>query len=328
MKLLLSPRAMALRHYQRGDRPETSGPVAVANGLGVDSTAMLVGLVKRGLRPDINIFADTGGEKQETYDFEPIMQEWLRKEGFPAIETVCYMATNFKNWPPYQTLEDNCLTNGTLPGISFGPATCSVKWKHEPQHKLIQSLPVAQRAWADGQRVVKMIGFDAGVRDRIRSYSANPRDAHLYDYQKPLIEWGWDREECVRQIQSVGLPVPPKSSCFFCLAMKPGEVDNLNPAYWRRIVRLEARAHPRLRTTEGLWRSTIKGCRGATPKPGSMTKYIREKRLLPGDEIDDIWNNTPTQILDYQAGYAAAIAAGTAAQFLIARKNDDYRAAA
>ena len=46
-------------------------PIAVANGLGVDSTALLVGLMKRGIRPDLNIFADTGAEKQETYDFEP-----------------------------------------------------------------------------------------------------------------------------------------------------------------------------------------------------------------------------------------------------------------
>jgi hypothetical protein len=34
-------------------------PIAVANGLGVDSTALLVGLMKRGVRPDLNLFADT-----------------------------------------------------------------------------------------------------------------------------------------------------------------------------------------------------------------------------------------------------------------------------
>ncbi len=38
-------------------------PIAVANGLGVDSTALLVGLMKRGVRPDLNLFADTGARR-------------------------------------------------------------------------------------------------------------------------------------------------------------------------------------------------------------------------------------------------------------------------
>ena len=300
-------------------------PIAVANGLGVDSTALLVGLMKRGIRPDLNIFADTGAEKQETYDFEPLMQAWLLKEGFPQIETVCYVAGNFKNYPPYKTLEENCLTNGTLPGISFGPATCSVKWKHAPQHKFVQAWAPAQEAWAAGGRVTKMIGFDAGPRDRLRSYHADPKDAHLYDYRHPLIEWGWDRAECIRQIQSVGLPVPPKSSCFFCLAMKPAEVEALNPVYWRRIVRLEARAAPRLKTCEGLWRSTVKGCRGATPRPGSMTQFIREKRLLPAAEIDEIWTTTPPDIQLFQDGYAAALEQGREGDYAARATAPDYR---
>lgn len=300
-------------------------PIALANGLGVDSTAMLVGLLKRGIRPDLNLFADTGAEKQETYDFLPVLQEWLQREGFPLVETVVYVPRNFKNWPPYSTLEENCLTNGTLPGISFGPATCSVKWKHAPQHSYVKAWRPAREAWSSGRRVVKLIGFDAGPRDRIRSYSADPKDAHLYEYRTPLIEWGWDREECIRQIQSVGLPVPPKSSCFFCLAMKPWEVRALNPGYWRRIVRLEARAHPRLRNCEGLWRATVKGCRGATPKPGSMTQFIRAEGLLPPDEIDHIWDTTIPEIVSFQEGFAAAKAEGQGNEYLRENAERDYR---
>ena len=301
------------------------GPIVGAIGLGVDSTAYLAGFARRGIRPDKLLFADTGAEKQETYDYEPILQEWLRKEGFPPLEVVTYVPQNFKNWPPYHTLEQNCLTNGTLPGISFGPASCSVKWKHAPQHAAVKAWQPAREAWSHGQRVRKVIGFDAGPRDRARSYSADPKDAHLYDYWTPLIEWGWDRAECMRQIAAVGLPVPVKSSCFFCLAMKPDEVKGLNPGYWRRIVRLEAQAHPRLTTCEGLWRKAVKGCRGAVARPGSMTEYIRQERLLPSDEIDHIWQHTPPAILSFQEGYAAALAAGTADQFTAANAANDYR---
>jgi hypothetical protein len=45
---------------------------------------------------------------------------------------------------------------------------------------------------------------------------------------------------------------------------------------------------------EGLWRRRVKGCRGATPKPGSMNEYIRENGLLPSNEIDRLIASTPT----------------------------------
>lgn len=291
-------------------------PIQVAYGMGVDSTALLVGLVRRGLRPDKILFADTGGEKRETYDYELEIQNFLSYEGFPPVETVTKVIRDYKNWPPYYTLEENCLTNGTLPGISFGPATCSVKWKQDPQHTHIKEWPLAQTAWAYGQKVVKLIGFDASPQDRRRTFRADERDSKRYQFEYPLIGWGWDRQECIRQIKAAGLKVPPKSSCFFCCAMKPWEVESLTPDMLRRIVRLEARAHPRLRTTEGLWRTTVKGTRGGTPRPGSMTTFIREKKLLHIDEIDAIWSTTITEIVAFQEGYAAAKAAGLAQEYL------------
>lgn len=281
------------------DRP----PLVVAYGMGVDSTALLVGLRNRDTRPDAILFADTGAEKPETYAFEAPMQEWLRREGFPPITTVRYVPQRFKNWPPYYTLEDNCLTNGTLPGISFGPATCSVKWKQQPQHKWAQQWEPARAAWAAGMTVTKLIGFDASPADRRRTYV--PEGERHYAYGYPLQDWGWDRAECQRQITAAGLPVPPKSSCFFCLAMKPHEVRALGPDLLRRIVVMEARAKPRLTTTEGLWRTRIKGTRGATPRPGSMTEFIVSERLLPPDEVDDLCRRTPTEITAYQEQFAA-----------------------
>ena len=277
-------------------------PLMVAYGMGVDSTALLVGLRDRGVRPDAILFADTGGEKKETYAFEAPMQDWLRREGWPAIVTVRYVATNFKNWPPYYTLEDNCLTNGTLPGISFGPASCSVKWKQAPQHKWTQAWQPARDAWSANVKVTKLIGFDASPADRRRTYV--PEDDQRYTYEYPLQAWGWDRAECQRQIAAAGLPVPPKSSCFFCCAMKPHEVRALSPDEHRRIVVMEARAKPRLTSCEGLWRSTVKGTRGGTPRPGSMTQFIADERLLPPDEVAELQARTPGEIITFQQAFA------------------------
>jgi hypothetical protein len=56
--------------------------------MGVDSTAALVGLWRDGIRPDLILFADTGNEKQETYDYLPVIQGWLEAVGFPRVDVV------------------------------------------------------------------------------------------------------------------------------------------------------------------------------------------------------------------------------------------------
>jgi hypothetical protein len=90
---------------------------------------MLVGLHQRGVRPDLISFADTGGEKPDTYLYVPILQEWLRDVGFPPLLVVRYT-------PPlasYDSLYANCIDNQTLPSIAFRRKSCSLKWKKAPQ---------------------------------------------------------------------------------------------------------------------------------------------------------------------------------------------------
>jgi len=43
-------------------RPWPECPLVVAYGLGVDSTAMLIELAYLSVRPDLILFADTGGD--------------------------------------------------------------------------------------------------------------------------------------------------------------------------------------------------------------------------------------------------------------------------
>jgi hypothetical protein len=50
-------------------------------------------------------------------------------------------------------------------------------------------------------------------------------DRYLVDY--PLRTWGLDRPACGRIITDAGLPLPPKSACFFCPAMKNLEILQL-----------------------------------------------------------------------------------------------------
>jgi hypothetical protein len=280
--------------------------------MGVDSTALLVGYRRRGIRPDVTLFADVGAEKPETYAYLAIIQAWCARVGFPPVVVVKRKSTTNKRGT-YATIEENMLVNATMPSLVFGGRKCSQKWKHEVQDRWVRAhFAPARECWARGELVEKAIGFDATERRK-----AVVSDTE-YRYTYPLRDWGMSRADCVALIEDEGLPVPPKSACFFCPSMKTDEVDVLSHDLLRRIVRLEANAEPRqlARIAEGksaaagLWRRPTLGRRGATAKPGSMTEYIVGEELLPefrGQTMVDPWWRTkaPPSNGDFHCAQAA-----------------------
>jgi hypothetical protein len=268
-------------------------PNVLAYGVGVDSTALLVELEARGEKPDLVITADTGVEKPATYEYLDVIRPWMAARGIP-FEIVRYQPRRFKHWPPYYSLLEMALTNATLPSKSLGGSSCSLKYKKAPQDAFLNTWQPAIDAWARGQKVTRLIGFDAGKRDTLRYTHAAKIDDPLYDYRYPLREWGMDREACERRIAAAGLPLPPISSCWFCIGMTPPEVRDLPVWCLRLIVLVEARAAPRLHTVEGLWRKSTRA------RPGRMTDFIRHERLLPADDIDRIISEAPLDLIQFQ----------------------------
>lgn len=268
------------------------------------------------------LFADTAGEKPETLAFLSLIATYLHATDFPLITTVRSVPRDFKHWRPYHTLEENDLTTGTLPSLAFGFKSCSQKWKIAPQHRYLQHQEAMRAHWRRGGRVTQCIGFDAGPVDlRRRANRGDPRDRY-YDDWYPLIDWGWNRARCREEIAKAGLPVPPKSSCFFCPAIKPAEVRQLPPALRRRIMLLEARAAPRLRTIAGLWRNGSKGTRSGEPRPGSITACIRQEQLVPAAEIAALEHLGPPQIVAQQQRFQHGEPIPTWPEFLTAVASD------
>lgn len=280
-------------------RPDDTfaAPVVAAWGAGVNSTAMIIELVRRCEAPDMVLLAAMP-EQPHTTALIPVFRAWMDAHGV-ANEIVDYQVKRFKNWPPYNDLLEACLTNGTLPSIAFGLHSCSARHKISPQDKWVKHWPPARRAWAAGQKVTRLIGYDCSTRDNQRYAHREGHVSELYDYRYPLREWGWTREDCERCIADAGLPPFGKSSCFFCTGMQPDEVRALPAEQLRLIVLLEARAAPRLRSVEGLWR------RSTRTRPGSMTAFIRSEGLLDPHEIDAIVTAVPADLLRFQQSAAA-----------------------
>ncbi len=251
-------------------------PIILAYGAGRDSTALAIEMQRRGIRPDAILFANVGSEKRATYEFIPIFNEWLLTHDFPAITVVNYRPKN----APYQTLEGNMILNATLPGATFGKASCTMKFKIEPQERWTKTWKPAQAAWAGGQSVVRLIGFECGEEYRQKradgkAHCGRFTENKQYEYQYPLLEWGITLADCIDIIESAGLPVPPKSACYFCPNQQPHEVDALSPEDRSRIILMELTAEPYNVKIQGLWRRPRK----ADQRPGSITEYILQEGL-------------------------------------------------
>jgi hypothetical protein len=209
----------------------------VSYGAGTNSTAMIIEMVRRGISIDAVVFADTGAERPATYDYVVLFSEWLVSHGYPSIVTV-------RNDGKWRTLENECRSKNLMPPITYGFSTCSDKYKRRPFKKWLKST-----GW---ENVTVCIGFDAGETRRAK-FGPHIRDSYHKRY--PLIESGIDRAKCINIIRNADLPLPGKSSCFFCPSTRPSEIIELR----RNYPDLFARAVEMERSAKSTMRGSIRG---------------------------------------------------------------------
>ena len=198
--------------------------VVVSYGGGTDSTALLVEAHRRGIRPDLILFADTGSEMPHTYAYLPVMAEWCAKVGFPEIQVVRWIRQDGRFLP----LHEWCLERGEMPSKAYGFSGCTSKWKQHPLDKAAGEHPGVVEALAEGRTIERWVGYDAREADRVSNLHHKPPP---YLWRAPLFEWNLARPECREIIAAAGLPQPGKSSCWMCPMMRGGEVDLLARQY-------------------------------------------------------------------------------------------------
>jgi hypothetical protein len=215
---------------------------------------MLIGMYEKGITVDLIMFADPGAEMPHTYKYVEIMGKWLAEHGMPEITKVEYVDCNGERL----TLEQECMSRKNLPPIAYGFKTCSQKYKASPQDKLCNNYQPCKDCWNKGKKVIKYVGYDAREENRKQNAFAIDLQDKKYKRVYPLIDWGWYREDCVKKILEYGLPLPGKSSCFFCPSMKKPEIRQLAKQYpdlYARAVAIEDNAKENLLTVKGLGRN-------------------------------------------------------------------------
>lgn len=229
---------------------------------GTDSTALLVGLYQHHISLELILFADPGAEQPHTYAFLDTMERWLVKYDMSPITRIWYIDQSGQRL----ILEQECLRSGSLPSIAYGYKKCSQEHKMQPREKFCRHHELCRTVWVRKERVVKFISYDAGEEDRRTKVADRDKADALYQKEYPLMEWGWNRERCICEMQDAGLPLPGKSSCFFCPSTKRWEIRTLYHQYpdlLERVLKLEENALPNLHIVRGLgrdfaWRDLIR----------------------------------------------------------------------
>jgi hypothetical protein len=167
-------------------------------GAGVNSTALLVLKVQGKIDFDFAIMADTGGEYPETYEYiENYTKPLCEKYDIPLI-------IERKHTNNDETLHDYCLRTHFCPSHQSG--SCRDNFKIKVIRKFLKTnYPLVFKD------IETLIGFCRGEERRLKGYKGLTEN-----YSFPLMDMHLDRLECAMLIKNFGLPIPPKSGCWFC----------------------------------------------------------------------------------------------------------------
>jgi hypothetical protein len=126
-----------------------------------------------------------------------------------------------------------------------GPIVAAYGGGAAPQAWWIERQQWAKDHWANGGKITRVIGYDTDEPERALDSFKEPTEAKRYGLFYVLLEAGYDREGCIELIKDEGLPVPPKSSCKYCLAKQLWEWRDLrknDPKGFAEALEMEANA--------------------------------------------------------------------------------------
>jgi len=234
-------------------------------GAGVNSTALLVLKAQGKVDFDLAIFADTGGEQPETYQYiETVIKPFCQKH------SIDLRFTQKEGKSLYDSYMDKKIIPTTI-------------WRSCSDHFKIRAIRNYLRHNFPNENIVTLIGYCKGEEDRSKRNDCGSIS--------PLIEMGIDREGCMKIIEDVGLPIPIKSGCYFCPYQAAKSWLSLlknHPDYFSKAETFEknGRRYPEL-ILPFYAHLSCEQLRKATEEQRSMLKWMPKSPSCPMCEIED-----------------------------------------
>ena len=227
VKPLVDPRGK----YVNAGKPGQKHIISFSGGK--DSAAMLFRMLELKMPIDMVLFADTGKEFPEMYDYINKVDRILRQKHGLKVTTI-------RSTKPHDTWDDwfyGKVTSGKMEGKVRGwPLTLfPCWWSRQAKANVLD--PVCK-----GHQ--RYIGIAADEPRRINQKNV----AQGFNY--PLAQWGWTEPDCLKYLDKIGMSVPlhhhfSRTGCFCC--PKQGmkslvTLCRLYPKLWKELRRMDATA--------------------------------------------------------------------------------------
>lgn len=250
---------------------------AISYGGGVQSTAMLVLAAAGQIDCDLAIFANVGdhAENPETLDYVhrwamPFcaqhgieLTECNRGGKWPDLyDRLTHPASRFLGIPIYLP-----------PGGGHGNRSCTRDYKI-----VVIGRELKRRGATRDNPADVLIGISADEASRANNRRGEPHERVHY----PLLDMRLSRLDCARVIADAGLPVPPKSACWFCPFHNRQQwmrQRTERPDLFERTAQLEEHLNAK-RSAQG--RDQVFICNAMIP----IRRAIPDMDTLPFDEPD------------------------------------------
>lgn len=217
----------------------------ISYGGGVQSTALLVLAAERRIDFRTFLFANVGADSEHPGTLAYIEQHaapYAAEHGIDLVE-LHRRPTRGISAGKVETLYSRLMRDGSrslpipvrMSNGAPGTRSCTVDFKIQVIGKWLK----ANGATEDNKAVVG-IGISLDEIQRVNNRRAMPYEIPMYpllDHEPPL-----RRQDCERIIRGAGLPVPPKSSCWFCPFHTPqrwAEMRRDEPDLFERACHLE-----------------------------------------------------------------------------------------
>lgn len=175
----------------QGLKRQKNSKYIISYGAGINSTAMMVFLIENKYPVDAVVFSDTGGERPETYQYLNHAKRYLKRHNIPFVDVM-----NFRK----QSLFDKSMRRKVIPSAVW--RWCTRDFKVLPIYRYYRKL---------NAHIFQYVGIAYDELHRMK----DPKENYVTNVY-PLVDFGIDREQCIKIIRNARLPIPIKSGCYFC----------------------------------------------------------------------------------------------------------------